>query len=132
MKEHSTIYYDIPGLVLRRGQEFSIVLIFNQAFQSEKYHLSLIFKSQTWQNFPVIKIPLNDSFNGWFVKTTTIEDQKSNHVGLQILSSSNALIGKYSVRRKILKTKFFAINLFTVIIGSSFEKQRRRTFSFSI
>jgi uncharacterized membrane protein len=97
MEAHSTIYYDIPALVLRRGQEFSFSLIFNQAFQSDKYHLSLIFKPQTWRNFSVVKIPVDSSSNGWSAKIIPIENQKQNSIGIQILSSSDALIGKYSV-----------------------------------
>jgi uncharacterized membrane protein len=122
MVAHSTIYYDIPALVLRRGQEFSFTLIFNQAFHSDKYRLSLIFKPQTWKNFPVVKIPVNGSFNGWSAKIISIENQKDNHLGLQILSSSDALIGKYSVSIQI-KTKFFffSINLFIAFTGNSSE-----------
>ena len=97
MEEHSTIYYGIPGLVLRRGQEFSLNLLFNQAFHPDENHLSLIFKLQTWRNFPVIKIPLNSSSNGWSVKTIPTDDEKKNHIALQIFSPADALIGKYSV-----------------------------------
>jgi hypothetical protein len=96
MQEHATIYYDIPGLVLRRGQEFSFILTFNQAFHADKYQLFVIFKPQTWRNFPVVKIPLNDSSNGWSAKRIPTEHQKNN-IGIQILSSTDALIGKYSV-----------------------------------
>ena len=97
LEEHSTIYYHLPELVLRRGQEFTCILVFNQAFQSEKYRLTLVFKSQTWRNLPVIKIPLNESANGWSVKIIPDERQKNNHVKLRIYSSPDALIGKYTV-----------------------------------
>ncbi|CAF2233753.1 unnamed protein product, partial [Rotaria magnacalcarata] len=46
MEEHSTIYYDIQGLVLRRGQPFSFTITFNQDFPADKYNLSFIFKPQ--------------------------------------------------------------------------------------
>ena len=117
MEEHSTIYYDTPELVLRRGQEFSCILIFNQAFQPDKYQLIIVFKPQTWRNFPVVKIPLNESSNGWSVKIidTKDENQKKNQLHLRVYSSPNALIGKYSVRmidRRIESARFsFLINL---------------------
>lgn len=90
---HSTIYYDIPALVLRRGQEFSFTILFNQVFHSDKYSLSFIFKPQTWKNFPVVKIPVNGSVDGWSAKVIS----KKNSIQVQIFSSSDALIGKYSV-----------------------------------
>lgn len=98
MEGHSTIYYDIPGLILRRGQEFSFILTFNQAFHYDKYHLSIIFKSLTWPNFPVVKIPVNDLSNGWSTTIIPTENEKNNNqICFQINSSSDAPIGKYSV-----------------------------------
>ncbi len=105
MEEHSTIYYDIQGLILRRGQEFSFIITFNQIYHDDKYHLSVIFKPQTWRNFPVVKIPLNGSSNGWSAKISPTEGQKNNQICFQIISSSDAIIGKYSV--SIRKKKFF-------------------------
>ncbi|CAF4104149.1 unnamed protein product [Rotaria sordida] len=100
MEEHSTIYYDIQGLILRRGQPFLFTITFNQDFYIDKYNLSVIFKSQTWSNFPNVKIPLNSSSNGWSAKRLFIEDQKNNRICFQINSPSNAPIGKYSVSIK--------------------------------
>jgi hypothetical protein len=39
MEEHSTIHYDIPGLVLRRGQPFSFTVTFNKDFDADQYQL---------------------------------------------------------------------------------------------
>jgi hypothetical protein len=39
MEEHSTIHYDIPGLVLRRGQPFSFTVTFNRDFDADQYQL---------------------------------------------------------------------------------------------
>jgi hypothetical protein len=39
MEEHSTNHYDIPGLLLRRGQPFSFTVTFNRDFDAEKYQL---------------------------------------------------------------------------------------------
>ena len=39
MDEHSTNHYDIPGLVLRRGQPFSFTVIFNRDFDAEQHQL---------------------------------------------------------------------------------------------
>ncbi|CAF3343561.1 unnamed protein product [Rotaria sp. Silwood2] len=101
MEEHSTIYYDIQGLILRRGQPFSFIITFNQDFHTDKYNLSVIFKSKTWMNIPSVKIPLNDSSNGWSAKTLFTEDQKNNHICFQIDSPSDAIIGKYSLLLEI-------------------------------
>ncbi|CAF3862778.1 unnamed protein product [Rotaria sp. Silwood1] len=101
MEEHLTCYYDIQGLILRRGQPFSFTIIFNQDFHMDKYHLSVIFKSQTWINIPNIKIPLNTSSNGWSAKRLFIENQKDNCICLQINPPSNTIIGKYSLLLEI-------------------------------
>lgn len=39
MEEHSTNHYDIPGLVLRRGQVFSLTVTFNRDFNPEQHQL---------------------------------------------------------------------------------------------
>lgn len=39
MEEHSTNHYDIPGLVLRRGQPFSFTVTFNRDYDPEQYQL---------------------------------------------------------------------------------------------
>jgi hypothetical protein len=39
MEEHSTSHYDIPGLVLRRGQPFSFTVTFNRDFDVEQHQL---------------------------------------------------------------------------------------------
>ena len=39
MDEHSTSHYDIPGLVLRRGQPFSFTVTFNRDFDAEQYQI---------------------------------------------------------------------------------------------
>ncbi|CAF1312314.1 unnamed protein product [Rotaria magnacalcarata] len=96
MEEHSTIYYDIQGLVLRRGQPFSFTITFNQDFPADKYNLSFIFKPQTWPNFPRVKIPLNGSSNGWSAERLSTKDQENNCVYFQICSPCDATIGKYS------------------------------------
>lgn len=117
MQEHSTIYYDIRGLVLRRGQEFSFLITFNQAFHDDKYHLSVIFKPQTWLNFPIVKIPFNGSSNGWSTKLILIENQKNNQICFQMLSPSDAIIGKYSVN--IRKKKELLVRYFIFILIAS-------------
>jgi uncharacterized membrane protein len=118
MKEHSTIYYDIRGLFLRRGQEFSFLITFNQAFHDDKYHLSVIFKPQTWSNFPIVKIPLNGSSNGWSAKSIPTENQKNNQIYFQIISPSDAIIGKYSVNIS-KKTKLLLCYFIFILIAST-------------
>jgi hypothetical protein len=39
MDEHSTNHYDIPGLVLRRGQPFSFTVTFNKNFDTDQDQL---------------------------------------------------------------------------------------------
>ncbi|CAF3906289.1 unnamed protein product, partial [Adineta steineri] len=97
MEEHSTIYYDIDGLVLRRGQAFLLSVTFNQDFNADRHYISVIFKCQTWLNSSEVKIPLNNSSNEWSAKRVFTGDGRSNCVCLQINSPSDALIGKYSI-----------------------------------
>jgi hypothetical protein len=98
LKEHSTIYYDIEGLLLRRGQVFSITVTFNQDFHPDKNQLSIVFKPQTWINLPDVIIPLNGSSNGWSTKRIANENQKNDCIHFQINSPSDAVIGKYFVK----------------------------------
>lgn len=107
MEEHSTIYYDIQGLILRRGQEFSFITTFNQGFHSDKYQLSIVFKSLTWPNLPVVKIPLNGSSNGWSARSIPMKDQKNNQICFEIISSSDTPIGKYDVNIKQKNFHFY-------------------------
>lgn len=97
MEEHLTMYYDIPGLLLRRSQPFTFIVTFNQDFNVNKYHLSIIFKSQTWKNLPDVKIPVNGSSNGWSAKGRFVDNHKKDSIWFQIESPSHAIIGKYSV-----------------------------------
>ena len=53
MEEHSTHHYDIPGLVLRRGQPFSFTVTFNRDYDPEQYQLYVrlaIGNSRTKEN----------------------------------------------------------------------------------
>jgi len=132
MKEHSTIYYDIRGLFLRRGQEFSFLITFNQAFHEDKYHLSVIFKPQTWSNFPIVIIPLNGSSNGWSAKSIPIEDQKDNQICFQINSPSDAIIGKYSVNISKKKTSFLLLYFYIDSFYSKFVQLINKILQFFI
>ncbi|CAF4575755.1 unnamed protein product [Rotaria socialis] len=116
MGEHSTIYYDIQGLVLRRGQPFSFTITFNQDLPVDKYNLSFIFKSQTWQNFPRVKIPLNGSSNGWSAKRLSTKDQENNCVYFQICSPCDATIGKYSLSLEVCPMNKDSINTHDLLV----------------
>jgi uncharacterized membrane protein len=118
MAEHSTIYYDIEGLVLRRGQVFSFTITFNRSFNSDKYHLSIIFKCQTWLNSSYVKIPLNSSFNGWSAKRIFPKDENNNRISFEINSPSDAIIGKYFVS---IKKSFLHRNL-SLLFASFYSK----------
>ena len=100
MEEHATIYYDVEGLILRRGQAFSFILTFDHEFDIDKHHLSFIFKCHTWLNSLAIKIPLNGSSNDWSARRIDTKDEDKKQVHFQIHSPCHALIGKYSVRMK--------------------------------
>ena len=125
MEEHATIYYDIEGLVLRRGQVFSFTITFNQNFNADKYNLSVIFKCQTWLNSTDVKIPLNGSFNGWSAKRIFPDDQMNNRICFQINSPPDAIIGKYSVS---LRKSFVYINLSFLLPASTRNLSDRERF----
>ncbi|CAF1221193.1 unnamed protein product [Adineta ricciae] len=97
MEEHATIYYDVEGLILRRGQAFSFILTFDQQFDIDKHHLSFIFKCHTWLNSLAIKIPLNGSSNDWSARRIDTENEDKKRIHFQIHSPCHALIGKYSL-----------------------------------
>ncbi|CAF0836195.1 unnamed protein product [Adineta ricciae] len=97
MEEHATIYYDVEGLILRRGQAFSFILTLDHEFDIDKHHLSFIFKCHTWLNSLAIKIPLNGSSNDWSVRRIDTENEDKKRIHFQIHSPCHALIGKYSL-----------------------------------
>lgn len=104
LEEHSTIFYDLPGLLLRRGQPFSLSFRFNQCLNNERSHLSLIFQCETWTNFPPIKVPLDDgNIDKWSVErlVATTDD----HLSINISSPSDLPIGKYSVQENEMNKK---------------------------
>ena len=98
---HSTIFYDLPGLLLRRGEPFTLSFDFNQDADRTRSDLALIFQAETWSNVPPVKVPLNDgNTNGWSTKrilSTPEEQKKDEPLTLQIHSPSTIPIGKYSV-----------------------------------
>ena len=100
MEEHSTIYYDLRGLVLRRGQAFSFTITFDQNLDVDQSQLSIIFRSDTCLKFIPIKIPIDGTSNGWTTKRLSTADEKKNQLRLEIHSPADAFIGKYSVCRK--------------------------------
>jgi hypothetical protein len=105
-EEHSTNQYDIPGLVLRRGQAFSFTVTFNRDFHPEEHQLyvrlaigsrSMISKRTQLR----LLVDGKATGNGWSARTLPVEvkeDQaKKNRVSLQVTSPPDAIIGKYSV-----------------------------------
>ena len=98
MEEHSTIYYDLPGLVLRRGQPFELTVTFSEEFDAEQKRLSLVFKPETWLNASEVKIPLDGTAQGWSTRRIVDNDERKDRVRFRIDSPADALIGKYSVR----------------------------------
>ncbi|UJR22606.1 hypothetical protein I4U23_025649 [Adineta vaga] len=105
MEEHLTIYYDVEGLVLRRGRTFSFIITFNQEFNTDRYHLSFIFKCHTWMNCSEIKIPLNGTSNDWLARRIITENETKNRIHIQISSPCHALIGKYSLLLETCSTE---------------------------
>ncbi|CAF1070758.1 unnamed protein product [Rotaria sordida] len=107
MKEHSTNHYDVPGLVLRRGQSFSFTVTFNRDYDIEQHQLCIrlaigsrsMISKKTQIRLLVDGTP---SGNGWSARKIPIEDdeiktKKNNRISVQIDSPSDAIIGKYNV-----------------------------------
>ncbi|CAF0762171.1 unnamed protein product [Adineta ricciae] len=106
MDEHYTSHYDIPGLVLRRGQPFSFTVTFNRDFEAEQYQvyvrLAIGARSMISKRTQIRLLadgPPNG--NGWSAKkipTDGEEDKKKNNrISLQVESPSDAIIGKYTL-----------------------------------
>jgi hypothetical protein len=121
--EHSTNHYDIPGLVLRRGQTFSFTVTFNRDFNAEQNQLfvrlaigsrcsydshdqsmHILGSCSMISKRTQIRLRVDDTTDthGWSAKTMPMDnkddtDKKSNRISLQIVSPSDAIIGKYSV-----------------------------------
>lgn len=98
MEEHSTIYYDIDGLVLRRGRPFSFTIAFNRDFQLDDYHLAIVFQCRTWRHCPEVKIPCNGSSNNWTARRVLTDNEASDRIHFEVYAPCDAPIGKYSVR----------------------------------
>lgn len=101
LQEHSTIFYDLPGLLLRRGQPFTLALTFNQSFDANRSHLALIFQASTWSDVPPVKVPLDgETSNGWSIRRLPSQDETketNDHLSLQVTSPPDTPIGKYAV-----------------------------------
>ncbi|CAF2714038.1 unnamed protein product [Rotaria sp. Silwood2] len=115
MEEHSTKHYDIPGLVLRRGQSFSFTVTFNRDYDVEEHQLYIrlaigprsMMSKQTQIRLLVDGTP---SGNGWSAKRIPAEDdeiktKKNNRISLQIDSPSDAIIGKYTLLLEVRPLK---------------------------
>ncbi|CAF0789791.1 unnamed protein product [Rotaria sp. Silwood1] len=115
MEEHSTNHYDIPGLVLRRGQSFSFTVTFNKDYDIEQNQLYIrlaigprsMISKRTQIRLLVDGTP---SGNGWSAKSIPIEDddvktKKKNCISLQINSPSDAIIGKYTLLLEVCPSK---------------------------
>ena len=122
-EEHSTNHYDIPGLVLRRGQAFSFTVTFNRDFSPEEHQLyvrlaigillgmrkrlktnkDLLGSRSMISKRTQLRLLVDEEVtgNGWSARTIPDEGKegqpKKNRVSLQVTSPSDAIIGKYSV-----------------------------------
>ncbi|CAM4896545.1 unnamed protein product [Rotaria socialis] len=135
MEEHSTKHYDIPGLVLRRGQKFSFTVTFNRDYDVKQHQLyvrlttgsrSMISKHTQIR----LLVDGTENLNGWSVKSLSLGNnetqEKNNRISLEINSPSDAIIGKYSLllevrpikkdEKDVLNKPDFALFLFEVDI----------------
>ncbi|UJR26471.1 hypothetical protein I4U23_007798 [Adineta vaga] len=106
MDEHSTSHYDIPGLVLRRGQPFSFTVTFNRDFEAEQYQiyvrLAIGARSMMSKRTQIrLLVDGTPTGNGWAAKKIPTEGEedkkKNNRISLQVDSPSDAIIGKYTL-----------------------------------
>ncbi|CAF1272800.1 unnamed protein product, partial [Adineta steineri] len=114
MDEHSTSHYDIPGLVLRRGQPFSFTVTFNRDFEADQYHiyvrLAIGARSMISKKTQIrLLVDGTPNANGWAARKIPTEGEdekkKNNRISLQVDSPSDAIIGKYTLLLEVRSAK---------------------------
>ncbi|XP_077297888.1 annulin-like [Arctopsyche grandis] len=109
-RNHHTSKFDLmcrsdnPCLVVRRGQEFTIDLIFNRSFRMDKDVIDLVFKAEelipsgnhniNLKKFVKVQFNTNDDTSQW---TAVFVGQADNCVSLKVRSTSNSYIGKWMI-----------------------------------
>ncbi|VDI23917.1 Hypothetical predicted protein [Mytilus galloprovincialis] len=96
---HKTSLYEIPNLILRRGQSFDISITFDRTFSEADDEIVLRFVTgrQPMQSkntvIPVTKVR-NLQPGEWGYQITSTEDKK---VSLKICTGSSCVVGRYTV-----------------------------------
>lgn len=96
---HKTSLYEIPNLILRRGQSFDISITFDRTFSEADDEIVLRFVTgrQPMQSkntvIPVTKVR-NLQQGEWGYQITSTEDKK---VSLKICTGSSCVVGRYTV-----------------------------------
>ncbi|XP_042224998.1 annulin-like isoform X2 [Homarus americanus] len=102
---HHTAQYELmerekPRLVLRRGQEFTIVLETNQKMDEDKDKISLVFsvvdaKNPNFGNQTLVGIGIGvEPCNGW---SASVEDITDCSITLKVNTSSKAIVGEWKL-----------------------------------
>ncbi|XP_045587837.1 annulin isoform X2 [Procambarus clarkii] len=102
---HHTSQYELmerekPRLVIRRGQEFTIVLVTNHTMDKDKDKLSLVFtvadaKNPNFGNQTLVGVGVGvGSTNGWSASITDVSDSS---ITLKVNTSSSAIIGEWKL-----------------------------------
>ncbi|KAJ8302755.1 hypothetical protein KUTeg_019151 [Tegillarca granosa] len=96
---HKTSGYEIPNLIIRRGQAFEISIVFDRSFNETEDELTLKFVTgrQPLQSKGTV-ISVNKvhqlKTGQWGFQITSVEDKKVN---LKVLSSSESIVGRYQL-----------------------------------
>lgn len=103
--EHHAAEYELveraePRLVVRRGQEFTIILQTNRLYDAEKDKLSLVFtvadaKKPNFGNGTQVGVGIDmESPSGWKTKLVCADE---NSLTVQVMTSPKAIIGKWNL-----------------------------------
>lgn len=107
---HHTSQYELmerkedPRLVVRRGQEFTIVLNTNKAMDKEKDKISLVFtvtdaKSPSFGNQTLVGVSVGaNPYNGWSAR---ISDSSDGSITLTVKTSCTAIVGEWNLEADV-------------------------------
>ncbi|KAK3611436.1 hypothetical protein CHS0354_027163 [Potamilus streckersoni] len=94
---HRTKEYEIPNLLLRRGQAFDLSIIFDRTFsrQDDTIVLKFVTGSQPRQSKgTVVPVKMDTNLNNsqWGYQLLSAEDRKVN---LKVMTAHDAIVGRY-------------------------------------
>ncbi|XP_002738255.1 protein-glutamine gamma-glutamyltransferase K-like [Saccoglossus kowalevskii] len=97
-KCHHTEEYEVPNLIVRRGQQFDIVVQFNQPVNLDEHTINIevhLGEKPSVLRATKLKIPLGgENLTKWKIK---IQKQSDNMVALVIIPPATGIVGRFTL-----------------------------------